>query len=83
MRRGPGDKGEQAGRFTSYRSLSWNVCLEGRREGPWGVGQGNKLSGSVIGEEEEFPLQVLLEKDVVLQNLLYLIVELEHLNKKF
>ena len=56
MRRGPGDKGEQAGRFTSDGSLSWIVCLEGCREGPWGVRQGNELSGSVIGEEGEFPL---------------------------
>ena len=58
MRRGPGDKGEQAGRFTSDGSLSQNVCLEGRREGPWGIGQGNELSGSAIGEEEEFPLHL-------------------------
>ena len=57
MRRGPGDKGEQEGRFTSDGSLSQNVCLEGCREGPWGVRQGNELSGSVIGEEGEFPLQ--------------------------
>ena len=56
MRRGPGDKGEQAGRFTSDGSLSQNICLEGCREGPGGVGQGNELSGSAIGEEEEFPL---------------------------